>query len=163
MDSLCFAWSVGNLPPGVALNQWQWIWCVRTQPSHPQGKIPYRPMLYVDSWVRTVVLCSGYPQLDKALFKTNSWLIGKDPDVWKDWGQEEKGMTEDEMVGWHHLLIGHEFERTPENSEGQRSLACFSPWDGKELDPSQRLNNCFISPPVSLWLTYQCFLNFQIT
>ena len=47
-----------------------------------------------------------------------SWLIGKDPDSGKDWGQEEKGMTEDEMLGWHHRLNGHEFEQTPGDGEG---------------------------------------------
>ena len=52
-----------------------------------------------------------------------SWVIGKDPDAGKDWGQEEKGTTEDEMVGWHHQLNGHEFEQTPGDSEGQGSLA----------------------------------------
>ena len=52
----------------------------------------------------------------------------------KDWGQEEKGVTEDEMVGWHHQLNGHEYEQTPENSEGQRSLVCYSPRSCKELD-----------------------------
>ena len=55
-----------------------------------------------------------------------SWLTGKDPDAGKDWRQE-KGMTEDEMVGWHHWLNGHEFEQTLEDSEGQGSLACCSP------------------------------------
>ena len=54
-----------------------------------------------------------------------SWVIGKDPDVGKDWGPGEKGMTEDEMVGWHHRLHGHKFEQTPRDSEGQGSLACF--------------------------------------
>ena len=63
-----------------------------------------------------------------------SWLIGKDPDAGKDWGQEEKGATEDDMVGWHHQLDGHAFEQTPWDSEGQGSLACCSPWGGKELD-----------------------------
>ena len=53
-----------------------------------------------------------------------SWLNGKDPDVGKDWGQEEKGMTEDEMFGWHHWLNGHEFEKIQGDSEGQGSLAC---------------------------------------
>ena len=63
-----------------------------------------------------------------------SWLIGKDSDAGKDWGQEEKGTTEDEMVRWHHQLNGYEFEQTPGDSEGQGSLACCSPWDHKELD-----------------------------
>ena len=59
-------------------------------------------------------------------------LIGKEADAWKDWGQEKKGETEDEMVGWHHWLTGHEFEQTPEDSEGQGSLACCSPQGRKE-------------------------------
>ena len=54
-----------------------------------------------------------------------SWLIGKDPDIRKDWRQEEKGMTEDEMVGWHHWLNRHEFEQTPGDTEGQGSLVCW--------------------------------------
>ena len=56
-----------------------------------------------------------------------SWLTGKDPDAGKDWRQEEKGMTEDEMVGWHHQLNGHEFEQTPGDSVGRGSLVCCSP------------------------------------
>ena len=63
-----------------------------------------------------------------------SQLTGKDPDAGKDWGQEEKEATEDEMVGWHHWLSGHEFEQTQEDSEGQRSLVCCSPWGHKESD-----------------------------
>ena len=58
--------------------------------------------------------------------------LWKDPR--KDWGQEEKGMTEDEMVGWHHQLNGHEFGQTPGDGEGQGSLACGSPWGHKEVD-----------------------------
>ena len=57
-----------------------------------------------------------------------SWLVGKDSDAEKDWGQEEKGKTEDEIVGWHQRLNGHEFEQTPGDSERQGSLACCSPW-----------------------------------
>ena len=56
------------------------------------------------------------------------WLIRKDPDAGKDWGQEENRMTEDEMVGWYHWLIGHEFEQAPADGKGQGSLAYFSPW-----------------------------------
>ena len=65
-----------------------------------------------------------------------NWLNGKGPDAGKDWGQEEKGVTEDEMVGWHHQLNGHEFEETLGDSGGQRSLACCSPWGGQESDTS---------------------------
>ena len=57
----------------------------------------------------------------------NNWLTGKDPDAGKDWRQEEKGTTEDEMVGWHHWLNGHEFEKAPGVGDGQGSLVCRSP------------------------------------
>ena len=66
--------------------------------------------------------------------EVKSQLIGKDPDAGKEWGQEKKGVTEDEMVGWHHQLNGHEFEQTQEDSEGQGSLTCCSPWGCKESD-----------------------------
>ena len=70
-----------------------------------------------------------------------SWLIGQDPDAGKDWRQEEKGMTQDKMVGWHHWLNGHELEQTPGAGEGQGSLVCCSPWVHKELDTTEQLNN----------------------
>ena len=70
-----------------------------------------------------------------------SQLIGKDPDAGKDWRQEEKGMTEDEMVGWHHQFNQHEFEQALGLSEGQGRLACCSPWGYKELDMTKWLNN----------------------
>ena len=63
-----------------------------------------------------------------------NWLIGKDPDAGKVWRQEEKGTTEDEMIGWHHWLNGHEFEQTPGDREGQGSLMCCNPRGPKELD-----------------------------
>ena len=63
----------------------------------------------------------------------NSGLIGKDPDAGKDWGQEEKGVTEDEMAGWHHQLNGHEFEQALGDGEGQGSLVCCSPWGLKRV------------------------------
>ena len=69
-----------------------------------------------------------------------NWLIGKDPDTGKDWRQEEKGMTEDEMVGWHHQLDGHEFEQASRVGDGQGGLACCSPWGHKESDTTERLN-----------------------
>ena len=67
--------------------------------------------------------------------------LGKDPDAGKDLGQVEKWVIEDEMVGWHHRLNGHEFEQTPGDSEGQGSLLCCSPWDCKESDMTEQLNN----------------------
>ena len=69
-----------------------------------------------------------------------SWLIGKDSDVGRDWGQEEKGTTEDEMAGWHRQLNGREFEWTPGVGDGQGSLACCRPWGGKELDMTEWMN-----------------------
>ena len=63
-----------------------------------------------------------------------SWLIWKDPDAGRDWGQEEKGTTEDEMAGWHHRLDGHEFEWT------LGGLVCCDSWGGKESDMTERLN-----------------------
>ena len=68
---------------------------------------------------------------------TKSWLIGKDPDAGKDWRWEEKGMTEDGMVGWPHRLTQHKFEQAPGDSEGQGSLACCNPWGCKELDSTE--------------------------
>ena len=67
-------------------------------------------------------------------------LLEKNPDTGKDWRQEEKEMTEDEMVGWHHPLDGHEFEQAPVVGDGQGSLACCSPWGVKELDITGQLN-----------------------
>ena len=67
-------------------------------------------------------------------------LIRKDPDAGKDWRQEEKGAAEDEMVGWHHWLNGHEFAQTPGDS-GLGSLVCYSPWGHKESDMTEQLNN----------------------
>ena len=66
-----------------------------------------------------------------------NWLIRKDPDAGKDWRQEEKGMTEDEMVGWHHQLDGHEFEQALGAGDGQGSLTCCSQWGCKELDTTK--------------------------
>ena len=69
-----------------------------------------------------------------------TWLIGKDLHARKESRQEEKGMTEDEMSGWHHWLNGHEFEQVPEDGEGQGSLMCCSPWGCKESDITEQLN-----------------------
>ena len=69
-----------------------------------------------------------------------NWLIGKDPDAGRDWRQEEKGMTEDEMVGWHHWLDGHEFEQALGVGDGQGSLVYCSQWDHKEFYTTVQLN-----------------------
>ena len=68
------------------------------------------------------------------------WLIREDPDAGKDWRQEEKGTTEEKMVGWHHWLKGHEFEQAPGVGDGQGSLVCCSLWGCKESDKTERLN-----------------------
>ena len=70
-----------------------------------------------------------------------SQVIRKDPDTRKYWGQEEKGASQDEMVGWHHQLNGHEFEQTQGDGEGQGCLACCHPWACKESDMTEWLNN----------------------
>ena len=69
-----------------------------------------------------------------------SWLIGKDSDAGKNWGQEEKETTEGEMAGWHHRLDGHEFEWTPGVGDGQGGLACCGSWGHIELNMTEWLN-----------------------
>ena len=68
-----------------------------------------------------------------------SWLIGKDSDAGRDWGQKEKGTTEDEMAGWHHWLYGHESQWTPGVCDGQGGLVCCNSWGHKESDMTERL------------------------
>ena len=69
-----------------------------------------------------------------------SWLTGKDSDAGRNWGQEEKGTTKDEMAGWHHWLVGRECEWTPGDGDGQGGLACCDSWGHKESDMTERLN-----------------------
>ena len=105
--------------------------CKEIQPVHSKGD---------QSWVfigRTDVEAEA-PILWPPGVK--SWLIGKDPDAGKDWGREEKGMTEDEIVGWCHQLNGHGFGWTPGVDDGQGGLACYSSWGHKESDTTERLN-----------------------
>ena len=73
-----------------------------------------------------------------------NWLIGKEPDAGKDWRQEEKGVTEEEMIAWHHRLKWNEFEQAPGVGEGQEGLACCSPWGSKESDTTEQLNNNYL-------------------
>ena len=70
-----------------------------------------------------------------------NWFIWKDPDAGKDWRQKEKGVTEDEVVGWHYWLNGHEFDQAVGDGEGQGSLVCCSPWDCKESELTKQLNH----------------------
>ena len=99
--------------------------CKEIQPVHPKGNQSWIFIEKTDAEAETLLL---WPPDAK------SWLIGKDPDAGKDWGREEKGMTEDEMVGWHHRLDGHEFEQAPGVGDGQGSLVCCSPRGHKESD-----------------------------
>ena len=69
-----------------------------------------------------------------------SQLIGKDPDAGKDWRQEDKGTTENEMIGYHHRFNGHEFEQAPGDGEGQGSLECCNSWGCKESDMTEQMN-----------------------
>ena len=119
--------------------------CKEIQPVHPKGD---------QSW------CSlEGPMLKLKLCPSDakSWLIGKDADAEKDWGQEEKGATEDEMVGWHHRLNGREFEQTLGDSEEWGSLACCSPRGRKESDVTERLN-WTQTPYMPIWSRNSAFL-----
>ena len=78
-----------------------------------------------------------------------SWLTGKDSDAGRDWGQEEKGTTEDEMAGWHHRLDGREFEWTPGDGDGHGGLACWDSWGCKESGTTEWLN--WAEQWISLW------------
>ena len=105
--------------------------CKEIQPVHSQGDQSWVFFGRTDAKVETLIL---WPPDAK------SWLIGKDSDAGRDWGQEEKGMTEDEMAGWHHRLDGHEFEWTPGVGDGQGGLACCNSWGHKESDMTEWLN-----------------------
>ena len=105
--------------------------CKEIKPDHPKGDQSWIITGRTDAETEAPVLCPP---------DAKSWLIRKDPDAGKDWRQEEKGMTEDEMVACHHSFNGYEFEHTPGDCEGQESLACCSPWGCKELDTNERLN-----------------------
>ena len=104
--------------------------CKGIQPVHAKGNHSWIFVGRTDVEAETPIL---WPPDGK------NWLTGKDPDAGKDWSLEEKGMTEDEMVGWHHWLDGHEFEWALGVCDGQGSLACCSPWGYKELDLTELL------------------------
>ena len=104
----------------------------KIKPVNPKGKQPWIFIGRTDAEAETPIL---WPPDAK------SWFIGKDPDVGKDWRQEEKGVTEDERVGWHHWLNGHEFEQTLGDNDGQESLVCCSSRGHKESDMTEWWNN----------------------
>ena len=92
----------------------------------------------------------------------SNWLTGKDPDAGKDWRQEEKGMTEDEMVGWHHRLDGHEFEWTSGVGDGQGGLACCDSWGCKESDMTEWLNWTEHTEQCYLWESHLDLLSLSV-
>ena len=110
--------------------------CKEIQLVHSEGDQPWDFLGRNDAKTETPVLWS--PQ-------EKSWLIGKDFDAWRDWWQEEKGMTKDETAGWHHWLDGHESEWTPGDGDGQGGLVCCDTWGRKESDMTEQLNwtSCF--------------------
>ena len=105
--------------------------CKEIQPIHPKGNQSWIFIGRTDAEAEALVL---WPP------DVKNWLIGKDPNAGKDWGQEEKGITEDEMVGWRPWLNGHEFEQVLGVGDGQGSLACCSPWGHKQLHTTELLN-----------------------
>ena len=107
------------------------LYCKEIQPIHPKGEQCWVFIGRTDIEAETPIL---WPPDEK------SWLIGKDPHAGKHWGQEEKVMTKDEMVGWHHRLNGHGFGWTPRVGDGQGTLVCCSSQGHKELEMTEQLN-----------------------
>ena len=105
--------------------------CKEIQPVHPTGDQSWVFIGRTDVEAETSIL---WPPDAK------SWLFEKDPDTGKDWGQEEKGTTEDEMVGWHHWLDGHGVGWTPGGGDGQGALVCCGSWGHKMSDMTEQLN-----------------------
>ena len=116
------------------------LWCWRTlespldykiKPVHSKGNQSWIFIARTDAEAETPILWPPHAK---------SWLIRKDSDAGRDWGQEEKGTIEDEMAAWHHWLDGHEFEWTPGGGDGQGGLACCDSWGHKESDTTEQLN-----------------------
>ena len=120
-----------------AFELWYWRWLEspldykEIQPVHSKGNQSWVFFGRTDAKAETWLLWPPHAK---------SWLIGKDSDAGRDWGQEEKVMTEDEMAGWHHRLDGNEFEWTPGVGDGQGGLVCCNSWGCKESDTTERLN-----------------------
>ena len=116
--------------------------CKEIQPAHPKEGQSWEFIGRTEAEAETPILW---------LLDVKNWLIWKDPDAGKDWRWEEKGMTEDEMVGWHHWLNRHEFESTLEAGEGQGSLVFCSPRGRKESDTTEWLNWTELNWSCYLW------------
>ena len=123
--------------------------CKEIQPVHPEGDQSWVFIGGTDVEAETPILQPP---------DVKSQLIGKDPDAGKDWGQEETGTTEDEMVGWHHRLDGHGFGWTPGDGEGQGGLVFCGSWGRKESDTTERLNWTELNWKDTI-LTFTTFLN----
>ena len=114
--------------------------CKEIQPVHSKGDQPWVFLGRNDAKAETPELWPPHAK---------SWLTGKDSDAGRDWGQEEKGTTEDEMAGWHHRLDGREFEWTPGDGDGHGGLACCDSWGCKESGTTEWLN--WAEQWISLW------------
>ena len=116
---------------GVGEDSWESLGLKEIQPVHPKGDQSWVFTGRTDAEAETPILW---------LPDVKSWLIWNDPDAGKDWGQEEKGTTEDEMVEWHHQLDGHGFEQAPGVGDGQGGLACCGSCGHKESDRIEWVN-----------------------
>ena len=129
--------------------------CKEIQPVHPKGDQSWVFIGRTDVEAETPIL---WPP------DAESLLIWKDPDAGKDWGQDEKRTTEDEIVGWHHQHSGYGFGWTPGVGDGQGGLACYGSWGRKELDMTEQLNwteNCWnIWLLLTVWETIRLFTKF---
>ena len=141
----CESWTIKKAERWSADAFKLWCWrrllrVPRTARSNKSILKVVNPEYSLEGWMLKLKLqFFGY-----LIWRANS--MEKDPDTGKDWGQEEKGAREGETAGWHHWLNAHEFKQTPGDSERHGSLACCSPWGGKESDTTQWLNNsndCF--------------------
>ena len=115
---------------GVGEDSWESLGLKEIQPVHPKGDQSWDFLGRNDAKAETPVLWPPHAK---------SWLIGKDSDAGRDWGQEKKGTTEDEMAGWHHWLDGHGSEWTPGVGDGQGGLACYNSRGCKESDTTEWL------------------------
>jgi len=128
----------------LGLNPYLLHWQVDSLPLSCQGSLVILTLTHIVPTKLLGIWNFGYDWTTVSLFLLlhgyGSKLIGKDPDAGKDWRWEEKGKTEDEMVGWHHRLDGYEFEWTPGVGDGQGGLVCCDSWGRKESDTTERLN-----------------------
>ena len=118
--------------------------CKEIQPVHPKGDQSWVFIGRTDAEAETPIFWPPHAK---------SWLTGKDPDTGRDWGQEEKGATEDEMAGGHHQLNAHEFEWTPGVGDGQGGLACCDSWGHKKSDTTEQQNWTELN-----YMWQQCFI-----